>query len=135
MSRNWRSVLVWAAALIGLTVVLAGCGGVTGGQGVQTAENPGVYPPSSVAFGKTYAEWSIQWWQWVSAIPKDQSPLLDETGANAAVGQSGPVWFLCGTAGSLPVVERTCTVPHGKGILFPIINDSPSIPEDGTTEE
>jgi hypothetical protein len=119
-------------AITGLT--LSGCGGMTGGQGVESAENPGVYPPSSVAFGKTYAEWSVEWWKWLEAIPKDQSPVFDETGERAAVGQSGPVWFLCATTGNPPAAERACTIPSGKGIFFPIVDTFYAIPVDGTTE-
>ena len=49
-------------------------------------------------------------------------PVLDMTGANCGVGQSsGPVFFLAGAATTEPVT-RTCTVPAGKVLFFPIIN-------------
>jgi hypothetical protein len=82
--------------------------------------SPRVLPPTSHAFGKTYAEWSVAWWQWALSQPAPSNPILDTSGAACANGQSGPVWFLAGTSG-FPVT-RTCAVPSGKAILFPIIN-------------
>ncbi|MGH7849633.1 MAG: hypothetical protein ACREOP_04990 [Thermodesulfobacteriota bacterium] len=71
--------------------------------------------------GNTYGEWSGRWWQWLLAIPADVNPNLDETGADCAEGQSGKVWFLAGTFGEVPVV-RSCTVPKGTFLFFPILN-------------
>ncbi len=83
--------------------------------------NPGVLPPHSHAFGKTYGEWGAEWWQWAASIPLDENPIVDPTGENCDLGQSGKVWFLAGTSfGGL--VTRTCTVPAGKAIFFAIIN-------------
>ncbi len=46
--------------------------------------------------------------------------------------QSGEVWFLAGTYGSQRV-ERTCKVPAGKTLFFPLINYLAIRPE-GTQE-
>ena len=48
------------------------------------------------------------------------NPVSDPTGALGTLGQSGPVWFLAGTFGT--VAERNLTVPAGKALFFPIIN-------------
>ena len=76
------------------------------------------------AFGKTYGEWSARWWQFVLAIPSSSNPLLDETGQHCARGQLAPgnkqVWFLAGTFGGS--AERSCNVPKGKALFFPLIN-------------
>src|SRR5262245_30922229 len=83
--------------------------------------NPGVLPPHSEAFGKTYAEWSVRWWRWLLSQPFDSNPTIDTSGTDCANGQSGPVWFLAGS----PVksaITRACDVPAGKAVLFPIIN-------------
>ena len=98
--------------------------------------NPRVLPPHSTAFGMTYSDWSAKWWQWILAIPQDKNPAFDFTGANAAQGQSGKVWFLAGTmepdwTGAMNA-ERTCTVPLGKAIFLPIINAEMSPPEGPT---
>lgn len=83
--------------------------------------NPGVYPIDSKPYGSTYADWTVKWWQWALGIPKDSNPTADATGNNCAQGQSDPnVWFLAGTGGGS--VERTCVIPSGKAILFPVLN-------------
>src|SRR5690349_5206690 len=83
--------------------------------------NPGVLPPDSLPFGKTYGEWSNAWWQWAYSIPVPNNPVLDKTGANCGVGQSGQVWFLAGFF-TPATITRSCTVPHGKALFFPIFN-------------
>jgi hypothetical protein len=95
--------------------------------------NPGVLPPDSHAYGKTYGEWSAAWWQYALSIPADKSPFLDQTGANFAVGQSGHVWYLSGTfclnangqpcPPSMPAtVVRNVELHAGKPLFFPILN-------------
>jgi hypothetical protein len=59
--------------------------------------NPGILPPSSNPFGKSYGAWSDAWVQWAYSIPADQNPIADTTGQFAGMGQSGKVWFLAGT--------------------------------------
>lgn len=91
-----------------------------------------VVPPKE----KIYGELSAKWWQWALAIPNTPDsvhPLLDITGESCDIDQSGPVWFLAGTAGGS--ATRTCTIPKGKTILFPIINAATWIPTDGSTKE
>jgi hypothetical protein len=91
--------------------------------GNGNAGNPGIAPPQSSPYGKTYGAWSDAWWVWALSIPADTNPILDLTGENGAVGQSGPVWFLAGVGfGVGPRVERTLTVPTGKALFFPLIN-------------
>lgn len=82
--------------------------------------NSAVYPPTAQVNGKSYAEWTAEWWRWVAGIPCATNPIGDPTGANAGINQSGPVYFLAGTSGG--AVTRNVTIPHGKKILFPIIN-------------
>jgi hypothetical protein len=77
-------------------------------------------------YGKTYGQWTVKWWQWALSIPKPISPILDETGKNAHIGQpEKDVWFLAGTFASEDSTKephRVITVPSGRAILFPIIN-------------
>jgi hypothetical protein len=61
------------------------------------------------------------WWQWALAQPTAHNPMLDTTGADCAVGQTGKVWFLAGTFGG-GTVTRSCTIPKNKQLFFPIIN-------------
>lgn len=82
--------------------------------------NPGVLPIGSHPHGKTYGEWGAAWWKWVYAQPFSTNPVSDKTGAHCADGQSGPVWFLAGSFGTTE--ERSCTIPPGKTLFFPIFN-------------
>jgi hypothetical protein len=82
--------------------------------------NPGVLPPNSNPFGKSYGQWGAEWWKWVYAQPFSKNPVFDATGEFCAEGQSGKVWFLAGSFGG--TVTRTCAVPKGKAIFFPIYN-------------
>ena len=82
--------------------------------------NHGVAPPDSKPYGKSYGAWGAEWWKWVYSIPAAKNPIQDTTGEFGSLNQSGPVWFLAGTFGT--TVERTLTIPSGKGIFFPIFN-------------
>jgi len=65
---------------------------------------------------------SAEWWQWALSIPTGENPLLDTNGDNSMIGQHGPVWFLAGFFGQ-GTVARTCSVPEGKSLYFPVINN------------
>jgi hypothetical protein len=58
------------------------------------------------------------------SIPAADSPITDPTGAKCTQQQSGPIFYLAGTNGdpALAPVTRTCTVPGGKALFFPILN-------------
>ena len=130
-TKYWRSSIV--VVMVGMALIMS-----TPVVFASANPNPGVLPPNSQPYGLTYGEWSAKWWQWAVKIPASNSPISDTTGAHCAVNQSGNVWFLAGTATSTaggPGVTRTCTVPSGKAILFPIINGECSQAEgNGTTQ-
>ncbi len=90
--------------------------------GMGNLGNPRVLPPQSHPNNLSYGQWTAAWWQWVLSVPADRNPLIDETGANAAQGQWGPVWFLVGVANASGTAERTITVPSGKTLCFPVLN-------------
>jgi hypothetical protein len=79
---------------------------------LQAAQNPNpqVSPVGSSAHGKTYAEWSVLWWQWFL-------PLTAEQYAACSVGQSGHVAFLLAGPAACNV-----TVAPGTSLFFPIAN-------------
>jgi len=87
---------------------------------VQDKPKVKIYDPGSTPHGMSYVEWSQAWWEWALSFPLDESPVTDETGELAGLGQSGPVWFLAGTFGG--AVERTVTIPKDKALFFPIVN-------------
>jgi hypothetical protein len=84
--------------------------------------NPGILPPSSHAFGKTYGAWSAAWWQYYEAQPVSSNPAVDPTGAGCRKAQSGKVFFLVGANGSGSVTRDQCTVPAGKALFFPLLD-------------
>ena len=86
-----------------------------------------LFQPDSKPYGLTYGNWTARWWQWAYSIPKDVNPSYDDTGKYCAEGQSGPVWFLTGTYKH--PVDRYCTIPAGKAILFTILNSECSFAE------
>ena len=90
--------------------------------------NPRVMPANSTPYGKTYGNWGAAWWTWAAGIPKAENPVFDLTGEFCHVGQEGPVWFLAGTFGGN--ATRTCTVPKGKALLIPMLNQVLNAPED-----
>lgn len=71
--------------------------------------------------GVAQHEWSQRWWQWAYSFERARSPVADRTGERCASRQDGPVWFLAGAYGSQRV-ERTCRVPLGKSLFFPLVN-------------
>jgi hypothetical protein len=87
------------------------------------AASPRVLPPDAHPHGRTYGEWAAAWWHYVLSVPATQNPLLDETGANCAVGQSGDVFFLVGILNVSGTAVRTeCVAPTGAMLFFPIVN-------------
>jgi hypothetical protein len=93
----------------------------------SVSPNALVFPVDSKPYGKSYADWSAIWWQWLLSIPKDKSPAGDSTGGNCGTNQQGPIWFLAGTFGG--AAERTCTIPSGKAIMFSALNSECSYAE------
>lgn len=85
-------------------------------------QTPGVLPPNSNPHGASYGVWGGRWWTWVGTQPTPVNPVLDNTGEFCAQGQSGSVWFLAGTFAMPSTVTRTCTIPVGKALFFPVYN-------------
>lgn len=78
-----------------------------------------VLPVGSVVGDRTIAEWSADWWAWALSFPVEMSPLLDETGEFAPLGNiGGPIFFAVSSTGS--PVSRKYTVPAGQYFLIPI---------------
>lgn len=114
---NHRRISGLAIAAVAFVAVMTTPGHVLAQRSIPT-----VVAPVSV-----YATLSAQWWQWILGIPGDTNPGFDDgsdmSGQACAVHQSGPVWFLAGTFVGGPV-ERRCTVPAGKALFFPLINQT-----------
>src|SRR6266536_5889445 len=116
MLRNWS--LQSSFALIALILFLQG----TPALAAKTP-NPGVLPPNSLPFGKTYGEWNAGWWQWFFSVRASENPGFATDGAvDCRVGQSGNVWFLAGHFLGDGTFTRSCTIPAGKALFVPLIN-------------
>ena len=111
----------------------------------SSSSTPGVAPVQSKPHGLSYGEWSARFWQWAFSLPVDGHPLFDS--ADCSAGQTGHVWFLGGTAVPFEITPgvllgratRTCTVPPGTALFFPLVNNECStvpgdvLPGFGTT--
>lgn len=120
-------IAAFAAGIIMGAVNLghAGTDGTAGGthkvEAMRGNPSPGQRKSSGqVWHGATQAEWTQRFWQWYMTIPLGVGPANDATGAQCAINQSGPVWFIGAPLGS--TFTRSCTIPKGKAILAPIIN-------------
>jgi hypothetical protein len=108
-------------------VVLIGFSAATPLQADVLPVEPDVFSRDSVIYGRSYGDWSAAWQQWADSIPADQHPLFDN--ADCSRGQSGNVWFLGGKFCSIDdpecpnePAERSCTVPAGTALYFPVVN-------------
>ena len=85
-----------------------------------------VVEPGRVLFGESYNELTGKWSNWLAREPIATNPALDNDGSFCDRNQQGEVWFLAGTFGGAidedPIADRTCKVPAGQGIFFPIFS-------------
>ncbi len=58
-------------------------------------------------------------WQWAFSIPTPVNPMIDATGQNCMVGQSGSTWFLPSALGG-GNAARSCTVPEGVKLVVAV---------------
>jgi hypothetical protein len=83
--------------------------------------NPGIIPPNARPKGKTYAEWSAAWWQWLWSAPVDVNPGLDPDGGFVTYGQTGSVWFIAPNYGGGQSDVRYATIPTGKMLFVDVV--------------
>ncbi len=127
-------LIVIVAVVLGMALAVLTVPSVMARDG----DGPKVIDRDSVAYGRTYSEWSAAWEQWSYSIPVAEHPLFDN--GDCSVAQSGPVWFLggkfCanGASCSYTGVVRTCNLPSGKALYFPIFNGEDSALEESVAE-
>ena len=131
-----------AAVLLTCAAVLTLQSPALGGKGVQGKGKPKttrIIPPHVEAFGTTYSELAGAWWDWAVNQPPDMNPITDETGAFCHVGQDEDfgqgekIFFLAGNFGGTAQTVRHCTVPAGKALFFPVLNQLWIAPEECDT--
>jgi hypothetical protein len=127
-----RMLVVALSALLALALATP----VAFGQAAEQQEE-------STAYGRT-GELAGAWLQWALSKPIPKNPMIGEySGGPKCNGR--PVsetpgeqkwWFLAGTwATTEPGVERTCTMPAGRWLFFPVANCLFIITEPGENEE
>lgn len=90
--------------------------------------NSNLYNRNSCPRGKPWHRWIELWWKWCYREPSENSPVLDKTGKSCNKNQiHDTAWFLAGTFGGS--VKRKCTIPFGRSIFFPVVNDLISFAE------
>lgn len=123
-------------ALLAITVVVTaggtvGCGGEPEERAPTTRKttqafhrpdyNRFVVPLHARVGGRTYAQWGAQLWKSVYSEPRANNPIEDPDGTHCAERQpGGKVWFLHRNFGGM--TERSCTIPHGKYLFFPLVD-------------
>jgi hypothetical protein len=117
----------WTLAVIVAAVGLAGSASATTTAGLGDDPNPALFPKQSHPYGASITTWAERIGRWIYAQPFDHNPAFDQTGADCAVDQRGPVWFvppifaLPGTP--RPIIQnagRTCAIPADTSLLLDI---------------
>ena len=84
--------------------------------------------PGATVDGKTIADWTKDWWNWIIDGPADPFNQSDDTtGLLSHINNNGPVFFLAGnnpfsSAGNN--TDRFIVVSHDKEILVPLLNNT-----------
>jgi len=127
MSRTSRLSLPTGLALLATLIVL---GTVATSPALAASGRSiglqGIYPLNAQPYGRSWGDWTATWWQWALSMPVSSHPLFDT--ADCSAGQSGPVWFLGGAFTGI-AATRSCTVPAGISLFFPLLNSECSTVE------
>jgi hypothetical protein len=118
MNLHRRLLLLLVAALMVAVTAVAAVGPAFGKAGQDSA--------SSVSTG----ELSAEWWKWALSKPSTEFPLIGEDpdyteeqcNGQPVTNKAGKYWFLAGTFDGSEV-DRTCTIPAGKQLFFPVANE------------
>jgi hypothetical protein len=80
-------------------------------------------------YGRTLSRWAELTWSYIYSVPVDRNPFFDTTGANCAVDQDGPVWFLPAVPGSSLGTNVSRMTSRDRAIMLRMssaLNDFPS---------
>jgi hypothetical protein len=111
-----------------LFFIMASNFGISKGENDKDEDKFSLYSLDSEPFNKTYAWWSGFWWKHMLEIPMQLNPIADNTGELCKYGETDEVFMLAGSFGGK--VERTCTVPYGKPLLWNVISSECSFAEN-----
>jgi serine/threonine protein kinase len=91
----------------------------------QTNRIPCLVPPGDPRLnGKTYAQLAADFWKRHMEMPLTNSagmihPMMDSAHFDVSDSQTSDVWFLAAPFGT---IVRTCVIPSGKSLFFPLFN-------------
>ena len=123
-------------ALAGLAAMLAATVGLGSSSGLATGATKPL-PPQEKHFGKSYSQLAGDWWKWAGSFPLAQTRSCRTATSTARGVRAGKIWFLAGNfggqAGEPNPSERTCSIPGGKALFFPMSNALFWVPDDGAT--
>jgi hypothetical protein len=111
-----RMIVMAISILLALTLAMPVAFGQVG-QGSKASRSTG--------------ELAAAWWQWALSKPAAESPLFGggssynkkQCDGEPVTATPDETWFLAGLAGT-DAVERTCTVPAGSTLFFPVVTSS-----------
>src|ERR1700759_5796917 len=85
----------------------------------QTLPGGAVLQSHGMVAGETVSQWTQDWWTWALQSPAATSPMVDPTGANAGINNTGDMFFIGGSFGG--DATRTFDVPAGVPLLVPVL--------------
>jgi hypothetical protein len=117
-------------------VLMVAVGAVTAGQAAAANPNPRVLPPTAKPFGNSYGLWSALWWQQALAVHSGPGSPFEAGSVDCTSLGTRHVAFLVGTTQKTgSSVSRSCSVPTGTALLFPLINvECSTVEGNGSTE-
>lgn len=108
--RRYAPTVICRSLLVALVVATAS----TGALALAASKSSDLVPGNGTVEGHGYGYWEAANWRWRDSLP--------DVTANKAVclsaRQSGPVWFLGGSAVKESAVTRTCHVPIGRYLMI-----------------
>lgn len=113
---NWRRTICVAASVA--AVLLGSCSKSSDTKG--KADEPARSTTTTAVASRSNEELALAWWSWAASRPAAASPIADATGEHCDESQPKDVWFLAGTSGG--AATRTCTIPAGRPVFFPVLN-------------
>lgn len=92
-------------------------------------DNSVLYQIDAKPLGKSWAEWTTEWWKWLLSIPRLENPAENRTGKCLPSHKyNSKLIFLVGTKGGR--AEHKITIPTDTSLLLPVINFTTSFLEE-----
>jgi hypothetical protein len=133
--RRWEVPVKRVRWKLASALVLAVLVAVPAAVPAGAATSSGVVDVKTKVLGKSYADWSAAWWQWVFGTDARASDVFANGGVDCGYNQPNPqVLFLAGPFNSSGTINRTCDSPITTStyVFLPVLNIECSDLEVGT---